>query len=84
MTFEGVLMVWRARRIPMRKVLEQGGMQDTQERTRLHAEKMSFIILEFTQLCEAEPERVKKTKPCSEDMQEHTKALCMDSLVAGF
>ena len=84
---QGVPTVWRARRIPLRRVMEGAGTHDSKELnaacTRLHAEKMAFIS-EFAQVCEAEPDRIKKTKPCSEDLQEHTEALSMDNLVAGF
>ena len=78
----GMPVIWRARRIPLKKVLKDSPdysdeKQANQGATLLQAEFKSWLE-EFVQKLESQPDKVRMTKSCSDQIKDMREALSLE------
>ena len=85
---QGVPSLWKARRTPMKKVIEIAGLVDDKKTLNnvsvlLQSEWRSFLST-FAAEVEGNPELNKRCKACPRELQTHMESLAMDPLIQEF
>lgn len=80
---KGTPALWRARRLPLKKVLQDSGMnqKDAHSMAIQLGTELKHFNNEFAQICNENPDKVKATNPLSEQVQDSRNSLSFEQVV---